>query len=243
VRSRRRVILAMATSALVLGGAAALPVPTAMALPCVAWSAWNTYDPATDEHVQTPYCTAYANDAPAETRPDRPGDPGAGGGGGSAARPGSPESCSEVADQIAALRAEVERLQRQRDSILFDIALRERDLAASVQTLQTAINRTAVARQASQTAWDEYLAAGGETDIQFDSRGKPIHQNPQVQAAQVRLGVAIANESAARSDAGYAAGRVNASRDQLAAVERAGAIADNALAAAMTRQAAEKCAP
>lgn len=238
----RRLILAMVASALVLGGALTVPVPAAMALPCIAWGGTLTYDQETGVITQDTVCVAYASDPPADQRPDRPNDPGSGrGGGGSTATPGSPESCSEVGDEIAALKAQIETLKTQWGSIQYDIALREKDRGDTRRALEAAEHWTAAARQVQQTTWDEYLANDGEVDLQFDGRGKPIHPSPAVRAAATRVATAKAAEDVARANDRYAAGRVTDSRNQLAAVERDGAAAEAALDAALARQATEKC--
>jgi FtsZ-binding cell division protein ZapB len=238
----------MATSVVVAGGVMTFAASSATAQPCISWAAVGVaYDPVSDEYSNVYRCTAYLTDpstvAPPDPKADPTADPGAGSGAGRGAKPGSPQWCSDVADEISLMQAEIERLKARKESLLFDIQTRENDFAETMRKLVLAVGRTDAARQAKQAAWNSYVAGGGETAIQFDSRGKPSHGDPDVEAAELRLGVANANETRARADAAYAAGRLNESNDQLSAVKLAAAAADRTLAAALDRQAAEKCKP
>ncbi len=192
----------------------------------------------------TAHCAAYISDAadssPADPKPD-PKDPGAGSGGGTAA-PGSKESCDEVADEVSRLVAELEYFRGLRDQQLFNYRLREQDFATLTQSYVRAVNASEVKRLALATAKADAATTGESSTLEFDGNGKPM-PNRKVLEAERQLGAAYGVENQARLAATDAARLLNDSTDRLAALERGAIEADPALAAALARQAKEKCKP
>lgn len=173
-------------------------------------------------------------------------DPGSGsgtkwgpGGGG----PGSLNSCLEIEDEISTLQAALAKLVIQRDAIQGNIVRYEADVVTTRAELTSATQRQGAAAASLQATITSVIAKGGSVIVEFDSRGKPIPPDPDIRAAETRLGIANAGLQTARGNASYAETRLRSARESLAVVESNGTATELQLYAALDREKAEKCTP